>query len=191
MGDVMLAMQSEFILWADASHHGAGYGHPVQTARAVQRDVRTHGADYALSGVMVVLAIVVLASRIDVDTAAPRVGSTEDVARWVATIGCCLTLVGRRRWPLRCCGITAALLFVLGVTDNSDNVAYIAMLIGLYSAAEMLPIRRASAAIVNGGRARGGQPPRARQRSDHRPHRSDCCVRTRAPDPWTQTPSGR
>ncbi|MEO5899152.1 MAG: histidine kinase [Ilumatobacteraceae bacterium] len=120
----------------------------MKIARAVRRDVRGHHPDYALSGVMVVAAIVVLATKVDVDALAPRAERVEAVARWVATIGVCLTLVGRRRWPLQCFAVAIALLFVLGVTDNSDNVAYVAMLIGLYSAAESLPLRRASGAVV-------------------------------------------
>jgi len=141
-------MRCEVILWADASRDGHGYGQPVQIARAVHRDVRTHRADSALSGVMVLAAIIVLATSADLDTIGPRPDAIAVIARWVATIGVCLTLVGRRRWPLRCFAVAVTLLFVLGVTDNSDNVAYFAMLIGLYSAAESLPLRRAARAVV-------------------------------------------
>ncbi|MEO6122809.1 MAG: histidine kinase [Ilumatobacteraceae bacterium] len=141
-------MGCEVILWADAPLDGDGYVRPVQIARAVQRDVRAHRADYALAAAMVTTAIIFLAIGVDADQTHPNTGPGWAVVTWVATIGACLTLIGRRRWPLQCFAVAVALLVVVGLGGASDNVGYLVMLIGLYSAAESLPLRRASAAIV-------------------------------------------
>jgi signal transduction histidine kinase len=144
---IVLEAQSDLIPWADVWSKRPGYGRSVPIVRSMSREWRTHRWDYAISGLMVVIAIIVFATRIDVgklETHQPA----DAVVGWTATIGICLTLIGRRRWPLRCLAIAIALLFVLGVTDNSDSVGYLALLIGLYSAAAELPRRRAVAAVA-------------------------------------------
>jgi signal transduction histidine kinase len=144
----MLAMDADLILRADVRGIGDSYLHSMQIVRAVRRDARANQLDYVLTGAMIVVAIVVLATRIDADTVDGGAHAAPTVAGWAATIGVCCTLIGRRRWPLRCFSIAVVLLCVLLLTDNSDSVAYLAMLIGLYSAAGSLPLRRASVAVV-------------------------------------------
>ncbi len=95
---------------------------------------------------MVVTSIIVLTTGIDVDALDPRPAA--DLVGWVATIGICLTLVGRRRWPLRTVAVVVGLLVLLGATDNGDTVGFLALLIGLYSAAAHLPLRLAMRAVA-------------------------------------------
>ncbi|MEO6571735.1 MAG: histidine kinase [Ilumatobacteraceae bacterium] len=109
--------------------------------RNVWRDARIGPGDVVLAGLMVATAIIVLATRIDVDKLDSQ--APADLAGWVATIAICVALVGRRRWPLRCLAVILGLLIVLAATDNRDTVGYLALLIALYSAAAHLPLRSA------------------------------------------------
>jgi signal transduction histidine kinase len=122
----------------------------------LRRDVRAHVWDYALAGVMVFIAIVVLITRIDVadgsiDTSqcSSRAGArcfafAPDTAwSWAAVIAICALLAGRRRWPLRVFAIDLALLAAIGLTKHRDGVAFFALMIAAYSVAAYLPFRLA------------------------------------------------
>ncbi|MET0326942.1 MAG: histidine kinase, partial [Ilumatobacteraceae bacterium] len=114
--------------------------------RALQRDGRDHRWDDVLAAVVVATAVVVLATGADVDALAPR--SHPDLLTWVATIGIGLTVLGRRRWPLRSLAVACALLLVLGAGDSGDTVRFLAWIILVYSAGAHLPRRPALGAAA-------------------------------------------
>ena len=123
-------MEPDLILWADAAWNPHRYGRPMQIRPGVWHTVRRHARferwDVALAGLMLATAIVVLTTRIDADELESR--PPADIVGWVATIGICLALVGRRRWPLRTIAVVLALLLVLGATDNADTIGFLALL---------------------------------------------------------------
>ena len=64
---------------------------------AARRDVRAHAWDYSLTGAMIGVALVALITRIDVQDADAHLFKPDMWWGWVATIGACAALVGRRR----------------------------------------------------------------------------------------------
>ena len=135
-------MPLDLILWTDAPDRGDDYVRRMDLARALRRDAHLHRSDYAIAVAMAAAAVVVLVTHADVDALRPSRQSAGEIVEWAATLGVCLVMVGRSRWPLTCLAVILVLLFALGVTGNGDSIAYAAMLIALYSAAATLPGRR-------------------------------------------------
>jgi signal transduction histidine kinase len=116
--------------------------------RIVWHDVRAHAWDYALAGAMVVVAIVALITRIDVQDADAHLFRPDTWWGWVATIVVCLTLIGRRRWPLRALASGLVLVLPLQFAEQRDTVAFFTLVITLYSVAAYLPPRLAARGIA-------------------------------------------
>ncbi|MDH4144563.1 MAG: histidine kinase dimerization/phosphoacceptor domain-containing protein, partial [Acidimicrobiia bacterium] len=110
---------------------------------ATRRDIRAHAWDYVLAAGMVGFALVVLATRIDVQPTDTYVVNADSVASWLLTIALCATLAGRRRWPLRSLAVGLVLLVPLELAGQRDTVGFFALVIGLYSVAAHLPLRLA------------------------------------------------
>ncbi|MFN0027114.1 MAG: histidine kinase [Acidimicrobiales bacterium] len=120
----------------------------MSVIRTVQRDLHAHRRDYALAGAMVCVAVVALATRIDVDDVdAPQFGP-DRWWMWVATILVCASLVGRRRWPLRTFGAGLVLVLPLEFARQRDTVSFFALVIALYSVAAYLPLRLATRGLA-------------------------------------------
>ena len=111
--------------------------------RIVRRDLRAHAWDYALAGSMVAVALVALVTRIDVQDADAHLFGPDNWVGWVVTIAVCVTLVGRRRWPLRALASALILILPIEFSHQRDTVAFFAVLIALYSVAAYLPLRLA------------------------------------------------
>jgi signal transduction histidine kinase len=104
--------------------------------------------DYAVAGAMVIVAIVALTTRIDVQDADAYLFHPDTAWSWIATIAVCATLVGRRRWPLRSFAIALALMLPLELGKHRDSIAFFALVIALYSVAACLPLRLAWRAVA-------------------------------------------
>ena len=111
--------------------------------RIVRRDLGAHSWDYALAGSMVAVALVALVTRIDVQDADAHLFGPDTWVGWVVTIAVCLTLIGRRRWPLRALASGLLLMLPIEFSHQRDTVAFFAVLITLYSVAAYLPPRLA------------------------------------------------
>ena len=107
----------------------------------VRRDLRTHSWDYALAGMMVAVAVIALATRIDVQDADTHLFRSDTWLVWTLTIAVCVTLVGRRRWPLWALAISLILVLPIEFSRQRDTVAFFALVIVLYSVAAYLPLR--------------------------------------------------
>ena len=116
--------------------------------RIVRRDLRAHAWDYALAGSMGVVALVALITRIDVQDADAHLFGPDTWVGWVVTIAVCVTLVGRRRWPLRALASGLLLMLPIEFSHQRDTVAFFAVLIILYSVAAYLPPRLALRGIA-------------------------------------------
>ena len=107
------------------------------------RDVRAHVWDYLVAAAMVVVAIVALITRIDVNDADAHLFHRYTWWSWALTIAVCAVLVGRRRWPLQTFAIGLALAMSLEFTRRADNVSFFAVLVAFYAVAAHLPLRSA------------------------------------------------
>jgi signal transduction histidine kinase len=116
--------------------------------RDLQRDVRLHVWDYAVSGAMVVAAIVALVTRIDVQDADAYRFHRDTWWSWALTIGVCAALIGRRRWPLPTFVLALALAVPLVLDRHRDSVAFFAITIALFSVATYAPRRFAGRAVA-------------------------------------------
>ncbi len=134
---------TKLILSADAGPRWSDYGRMMQLVQGLRRDVRRHVWDYALAGAMVGIALVALATRIDVEAADAFRYRADTWWSWVLTIGVCASLVGRRRWPLRSLAVGLILTLPLELGHRRDSVAFFAIVIALYSVATQLPLRLA------------------------------------------------
>ncbi len=112
------------------------------------RDVRAHRWDYGSAGAMVVVAIVALISRIDVQDVDAHRFHADTVWSWAVTIAVCAGLAGRRRWPLRSLAVGLLLVVPLEVAKHRDTVVFFAMVIALYSVAACHPRRLAWRALA-------------------------------------------
>ena len=140
---VNLQAQADLTLWADVLHRGRAYGHAMKFVHTVGRDVRARVGDYTLAAAMIGVAVVALATRIDVrDIDAGRY-RPDTWWGWAATISVCAALVGRRRWPLRTLAVVLVLLLPLELGHQRDTVAFFVMVITFYSVAAYLPKRLA------------------------------------------------
>ncbi len=110
---------------------------------AARRDVWAHPGDYGLAGAMVAVALVALASRIDVQDTDDHVFHPDAWWAWVVTLSICAILVGRRRWPLASLALAVALVVPLELARQRDTVAFFAVVIALYSVAAHLRADRA------------------------------------------------
>lgn len=117
------------------------YGQPMRFDRIVWRDLRAHRWDYALTGAMVAIALLALATRIDVQSADAHLFRPDTWVGWVVTIAVCATLVGRRRWPMETLALGLVLLLPIEFSHQRDTVAFFAVVITLYSVAAYLPLR--------------------------------------------------
>lgn len=126
------------------------YGGRMRLVPAARLDARAHPGDYGLAAAMVVVALVALASRIDVEDADLHRFHPDTWWGWVLTLSICAVLVGRRRWPLATLAVAVALVVPLELARQRDTVAFFAVVVGLYSVAARLPLRRAwrGAALV-------------------------------------------
>jgi signal transduction histidine kinase len=116
--------------------------------RHLQRDVRLHLWDYAVGGAMVVVAIVALTTRIDVQDADAFRFRSDTWWSWALTIGVCATLIGRRRWPLRTFSLALTLVLPLVLDRHRDSVAFFAIVIAFFSVATYSPRRLVWRAIA-------------------------------------------
>jgi signal transduction histidine kinase len=107
--------------------------------RDLQHDVRVHPWDYAVGGAMVVVAIVALTTRIDVQDADAYRFHRDTWWSWALTIGVCATLIGRRRWPLRTFALALALVLPLLLDRHRDSIAFFAVVIAFSSVATYTP----------------------------------------------------
>jgi signal transduction histidine kinase len=135
-------------LWADVESDTTGYGHAMAMLRDLQRDVRLHLWDYAVGGAMVVVAIVALTTRIDVQDADAFRFRSDTWWSWALTIGVCATLIGRRRWPLRTFVLAIALVLPLVLDRHRDSIAFFAIVIAFFSVATYSPHRLVWRAIA-------------------------------------------
>ncbi len=119
------------------------YGHWMRLVPAARRDIRAHPGDYGLAAAMVAVALVALASRIDVQNADEHMFHPDTWWAWAATLTICAALVGRRRWPRAALAVAVALVLPLELARQRDTVAFFAVVIALYSVAAHLPLRRA------------------------------------------------
>lgn len=128
------------------------YGRWMRLVPAARRDVWAHPGDYGLAGAMVAVALVALASRIDVQDADDHVFRPDTWWAWVVTLSICAVLVGRRRWPLASLALAVALVVPLELARQRDTVAFFAVAIALYSVAAHLPAGQArwGVALVTG-----------------------------------------
>jgi signal transduction histidine kinase len=125
-----------------------GYGRLMSVLHKFRRDVRAHAWDYGSAAAMVVVAIVVLITRIDVQDVDVYRYRADTAWSWAATIAVCASLVGRRRWPLRSLAVGIALVVPLELAGHRDNVAFFALVLTFYSVAAVSPMRLAWRAIV-------------------------------------------
>ncbi len=116
--------------------------------RDLQRDVRLHLWDYAVAGAMVVVAIVALTTRIDVQDADAYRFHSDTWWSWALTIGVCATLIGRRRWPLRTFALALGLVLPLVLDRHRDSIAFFAIVIAFFSVATYRPLRLAWRAVA-------------------------------------------
>jgi signal transduction histidine kinase len=116
--------------------------------RDLQRDVRSHVWDYAVGGAMIVVALVALTTRIDVQDVDAHRFHRDTWWSWVLTIGICATLVGRRRWPLRSFALGLAFVLPLELDRHRDSIAFFAIVIAFFSVAAYAPLRMACRSIV-------------------------------------------
>ncbi len=137
-------------LWADANLVVQRYGQMMRFLHAVRHDIRAHVWDYALAAAVAVVAIVVLATRIDVaDGSADRFHIRSDTTwSWAVTIAICATLIGRRRWPLRAFAVAVMLFSLLDFSKHREGVALLALIISVYSVSANLPFRLAWRAMA-------------------------------------------
>ncbi len=146
--DVTLQVQPDLILWADAPTRGRVYGQPMGFVHTIRRDVRARAWDYGLAGVMIGVALLALITRIDVQGADAQIFRPDTWWGWVATIAVCVTLIGRRRWPLRAFASGLVLLLLIELAGQRDTVAFFAQVIAMYSVAAHLPPRLAARGIA-------------------------------------------
>jgi signal transduction histidine kinase len=104
--------------------------------------------DYAMAGAMVGVALVALITWIDVQDVDRYRFHADTWWSWVATLGVCGALVGRRRWPLRTFVVSLALILPLELDRHRDSIAFFALVITLYSVAAYLPLRSALRAVA-------------------------------------------
>jgi signal transduction histidine kinase len=97
---------------------------------------------------MVCVALIALIAWIDVQDADRYRFHVDTWWSWMATLGVCGALVGRRRWPLRTFAVSLALILPLELDRHRDNIAFFALVIALYSVAAYLPLRSALRAIA-------------------------------------------
>jgi signal transduction histidine kinase len=124
------------------------YGQLMRFDHIVRRDIRANVSDHALAGAMVAVAIVALKTRIDVQDADAYRFEPDTWWGWTATIAVCVTLIGRRRWPLRALAVGLLLVLPLELTQQRDTVAFFAVVIAVYSVAAYLPPRLAARGIA-------------------------------------------
>jgi signal transduction histidine kinase len=115
----------------------------MQVLSVVRRDARAHVWDYALAATMMLVALVALLTRIDVEAVDEFRFHADTWWSWAATIAVGATLVGRRRWPLRSLAVALVLIVPLELDQHRDSVAFFVLVIGLYSVASSLPLRLA------------------------------------------------
>ena len=133
----------DLIPWADAATTARVYGPSMSIIRTVQRELYAHVRDYALAAAMVGVAIVALATRIDVEDVDAARFEPDRWWLWALTILACGSLVGRRRWPLRTFASGLVLVLPLELARQRDTVSFFALVIALYSVAAYLPPRLA------------------------------------------------
>ncbi|MEY2400504.1 MAG: hypothetical protein QOJ08_615 [Ilumatobacteraceae bacterium] len=136
-------MDAHLILWADARRVDAGYGRLMQPLHVLPRDVRASVWDFAVAGAMVVVAIVALITRIDVQDVDAHRFEADTWWSWAVTITVCVLLIGRRRWPLRTLAVGLVLVLPLELGGHRDSVAFFAVVIALGSVAAYLSPRMA------------------------------------------------
>ncbi len=120
----------------------------MQSPHILWRDVSAHVWDYAVAGAMVVIAIVALTTRIDVQDVDVHRFHPDLWWSWAAAIAICAILVGRHRWPLRTFAVGLGFMLPLELGRHRDSIAFFALLIAFYSVATYLPLRLAIRAIA-------------------------------------------
>jgi signal transduction histidine kinase len=81
-------------------------------------------------------------------TAAGQLFSSPDLREWLLKLGCCLALVGRRRWPTVSLAAICLLTLVLNYGGYQLGVIFFALLIGVYAVANNSSGRRLVAALM-------------------------------------------
>src|SRR5664279_1333929 len=117
---ITLQMHAQLILPADASGDPASYGDVMKPLHVLGRDVRAHVWDYVVAAAMVVIAIVALITRIDVNDADAHLFHPHTWWCWALTIAVCAILVGRRRWPLQTFAVGLVLTMSLEFARRAD-----------------------------------------------------------------------
>jgi signal transduction histidine kinase len=104
--------------------------------------------DCVLAGFVTLLAVATLIGTPDVDPARGLVFRHTDALTWVLTLGACIGLAGRRRWPLTSLIVTFVLLLALTIPDYQTGVVPIVPVVSLYSVAAYADDRRMAVAIA-------------------------------------------
>jgi signal transduction histidine kinase len=97
---------------------------------------------------MVSLAIVALVTRIDVQSGDAYRFHADTWWSWVATIAICVTLLGRRRWPLTSFVIGIGFALPLELGHHRDSIAFFSIVVAFFSVAAYSPLRLACRAIA-------------------------------------------
>jgi signal transduction histidine kinase len=119
--------------------------------------------DCVLAAFVTLLAAATLLGTPDVDPARGLVFRHTDVLTWALTLGACIGLVGRRRWPLSSLLVSFTLLLALTIPDYQTGAVPIVPVVSLYSVAAYADDRRTAiavaASLVGLAIALGSDPP--------------------------------